>query len=166
MEVPTAELQQQQPSSWESPYLTGVAEAGSISPSVSFAALTRNGYAAGSDYPTGLGLGCSASPPAAGVWGATADKPTAILLPGSSAVPYPRGTSRVAGGGFGGDEDEVPPEFRYQGGASGLGDFLVFKNDGDKKKDKKGKKGKKKAPASDQEGFFFFPDKPDGFFQL
>jgi len=147
MEAPNIEeaslfplLAAQAASSYSSPPLT---------PVVSFAALTTNGYAAGSNYPPGLGTGGS-SPPRLGQWGGETTLPNSIILPGTG--PIARAAPRIASFGGAADEDEVPPEFRPPtGGPSGLSDFLVTKDNSKEKK--KGKK--KKKNAADDFDFFF-----------
>jgi hypothetical protein len=135
-------------SSQQSPLLESE---GAMGPS--FASLTRNGFAAaGPDYRGDPQLGAGATKsPSQGMWGASA-APSAILLPGSSGMARSSAAGRVAS--FGGqDEDDVPAEFRYAGGTTGLGDFLVLK--GGAKSKQKGKKKKKAAAGEDMDMAFF-----------
>jgi len=123
--------------------------ASSVSPPLgaSFAALTRDGYAAAndrSDMPVlGGGLSRVSSSPK-GVWGGAGTAPSSLVLSRSSSAPA--GTPRQAN--FAGD-DEVPAEFRHSGGPSGLGDFLI--QGGNSKQGKKKGKKKKQAEADNMD---------------
>lgn len=128
----------------DSPPLCSASGSAGSESAMSFAQLTKGGYAAGMKMPA-LGGSSSTEAPSSpqGVWGSAGG---AQVFSGSG---MPDVFMAARGRPAAADDDEVPAEFRYSGGPSGLGEFVTRVGSGNGKKEKKKKGRKKKGNDSD-----------------